>query len=287
MALESLQGKSKRYLARMTGFYLSVVAFVFFWLLAFNFQLVAVFTGWFDPALTDTIHFVHNVAGATWLWIWGLAMLAQLYRPARRITAMQVALILTLIDAGLGPVIHLIDAGPAAAVGAVDPASWMFFFGPVFVAGALHPARGELLTLWGFDRDSVDPVLLGLVALAVVPVVLYALGQANYQLVLTDEHAELGHYATMTYVSLSIIALAGLAALRNRGCRLAAYGAGTLAAMLAIASVFQPTMSGLDTTWAALAVLWALALIGAYEWSVRRETMRSTAAPPKQPNVSP
>ncbi|WP_435156494.1 hypothetical protein [Haladaptatus sp. DFWS20] len=130
MAFESLRERSKLGLARMAGFYLSVLVFVFFWFLAFNFQLVAVFTGWFDPALTDTIHFVHNIAGATWLWVWGLAMLA-------------------------------------------------------------------------------------------------------------------------------------------------------------IASVFQPTMSGLDITWAALAILWALALVGAYEWSVRRNTLRSTAAPPKQPNVSP
>lgn len=276
MAFESLRERSTLGLARMAGFYLAVLVFVFFWFLAFNFQLVAVFTGWFDPALTDTIHFVHNIAGATWLWIWGLAMLAQLYKPARRITAMQVALILTVIDAGL-----------AAILGVFDPASWMFFFGPVFVAGALHPSRSELLTLGGFDRDCVDPVLLGLVVLAVVPVVLYALGQANFQLVLADEHAELGHYATMTYASLSIVALAGLAALRNRGRRMAAYGAGILAAMLGIASEFQPTMSGLDTTWAALAILWALALVGAYEWSVRRNTLRSTAAPPKQPNVSP
>jgi hypothetical protein len=276
MASESLRGKSKLGLARMAGFYLAVLAFVFFWVLAFNFQLFAVFRAWFDPALADTTHFVHNIAGATWLWIWGLAMLAQLYKPARRITAMQAALILTVIDAGL-----------AAAVGAFDPASWAFFFGPVFVAGALHPARSELLTFGNFDRESLDPVLLGLVGLAVVPVVLYALGQANYQLVLTDEHAELGHYGTMTYVSLSIIALAGLAALRNRGRRLAAYGAGVMAAMLAIASVFQPTMSGLDTTWAVLTILWAFALVGAYEWSVRRSTLRSTAAPPKQPNVSP
>lgn len=275
MSIERFRDSNEGQLARQAGFYLSVIVFVFFWLIAFNFQLYAVFVGWFDPVLADTIHFVHNIALATWVWVWGIAMLVQLYKPARRVTAMQVALILTIIDAGL-----------AGAMGAFDPASWMFFFGPVFVAGALHPARGELLTLGDFDRDSVNPVMLGLVGLAVVPVVLYANGQANYQFVLTDEHAELGHYGTMTYFSLSIIALAGLAALRNRRRRLAAYGAAVMAAMLGIASVFQPTMSGLDSTWSALAVLWTLAVVGVYEWSVRNSPMDSKVGAAEQSKAS-
>ncbi|MDX1747786.1 MAG: hypothetical protein R3324_17780, partial [Halobacteriales archaeon] len=147
MVVQSLRERSTLGRVRMTGFYLAVLVFVFFWGLAFNFQLIAVFRAWFDPGLADTIHFVHNIALATWVWVWGVAMLVQLYKPARRVTAMQVALILTVIDAGL-----------ATAVGAFDPASWGFFFGPVFVAAALHPARGELHALGDFNRDSVDPV---------------------------------------------------------------------------------------------------------------------------------
>ena len=277
MAFESLRGKSKRSLARMTGFYLSVVAFVFFWLLAFNFQLYAVFAAWFDPVLADTSHFVHDIALATWVWVWGVAMAVQLYRPAKRVTAMQVALVLTVADVGVG-----------VALGAFEPSA-LLFFGPIFVAAALHPAGVELVDVRRVGRDSLDPVSLGLVALAAVPVLLYVLGQFQLQGVLRDEHAAFGHYSTMAYYGLSLLGMGALAAVRTRGRRLPAYGAGLLAAMLGVASVFQPTMSGLDSTWAALAVLWALAFVGSYEWTVRRGAANVTVPPAEaeQPKVSP
>lgn len=279
MALDSLGSPSKRHLVRMTGFYLSVAVFVFFWLLAFNFQLYAVFIGWFDPVLADTSHFVHNIALATWVWVWGLAMLVQLYRPAKRITAMQVALLLSLLDLGVGVF--------GALVGGVgfEP-DVLLFFGPVFIAAAIHPARGELVSFRTLGRDDLDPLVLGLATLAVVPVSLYVAGQLKFQFVLTDGHAELGHYATMSYFGLSIIGLALLAAVRSRGRRMAAYGAAWMAAMLGIASVFQPTMSGLDPTWSALAVVWAVALVGGYEWSEYRPATGSEDAPRPEPDVT-
>jgi hypothetical protein len=266
----------------MAGFYLSVLAFVFFWLLAFNFVLYASVVAWFDPVLSETIHFVHDIALATWVWVWGLAMLVQLYRPAKRVVAMQVALLLTLVDFGVGLVAISLTSVPW------DP-SVMLFFGPVFVAAALHPARRAVFEIGRIDRSAVNPVLLGLAALAVVPVVLYVVGQFELQATVTDEHAALGHYGTMVYYGLSLLGLAALASLRNRGRRVAAYAAGLLATMLALASVFQPTMSGLDTTWSVLAVLWALAFVGAYEWSVRSGSsplaVRSGEEP--EPRASP
>jgi hypothetical protein len=292
MVLESIRSKSPRYLARMTGFYLSVVVFVLIWLLAFNFVLYASVVSWVDPVLSDTIHFVHDISLATWVWVWGLAMVVQLYRPAARVTAMQVALILTTIDLSTGlvlaPLYTAITPGLAFEAPHFDPSA-LLFWGPVFVAGALHPARRDVFELEGIRRSDIDPVLLGLAVLAAVPVVLYVLGQMRFQIVLGDEHAELGHYGTMTYHGLSMIALAGLASLQNRGRRFAVYGAGLLATMLAVASVFQPTMSALDTTWSVLAVLWALALVGAYEWSVRSDSsgtvVRSREEP--EPRASP
>lgn len=65
---------------------------------------------------------------------------------------------------------------------------------------------------------------------------------------------------------------------RTRGRRLAAYGAGLMAVLFGAASVFQPTASGLDLLWAGLAVLWAIALVGAYELSARRALPGPTAA---------
>lgn len=260
-------------LARRVGFYLAVAVFLLFWGLAFNFQLVAVVTSWFDPVLAATPHFVHDVALASWVWVWGAAMLVQLYRPARRVTAMQAALLLTSIDLGVGLVLTGMGAGQ------FDP-SVLLFFGPVYVAAALHPARGKLLGVP--RREQLDPVSLALAGLAVVPVGLYAAGQLNLQATLGDDHAALGHYSTMAFHVVSVVALALLASVRSRGRRFAVYGAGLLAVLFAAASVFQPTASGLDTVWATLAALWGLALVATYELSVRTgaERRRSTGDTP-------
>jgi fucose 4-O-acetylase-like acetyltransferase len=163
----------------------------------------------------------------------------------------------------------------------------MLFFAPIFVAAALHPARGELLNVRGLSRENVSPTLLGLAALAVVPVALYAAGQLNFQQTLADEHAEFGHYATMVYYTLSLLGLASLASRRNRGRRFAAYGAGLLAVMFAIASVFNPTTSGLSSTWAAFAALWGVVFVGAYEWTVRRDAPVHEAVPSEDVPLAP
>jgi hypothetical protein len=93
----------------------------------------------------------------------------------------------------------------------------------------------------------------------------------------------------MVYYTLSLLGLASLASRRNRGRRFAAYGAGLLAVMLAIASVFNPTTSGLSPTWAALAALWGVVFVGTYEWTVRRDSARVSVGPAEaEPaNVSP
>jgi peptidoglycan/LPS O-acetylase OafA/YrhL len=116
---------------------------------------------------------------------------------------------------------------------------------------------------------------------------LYVLGQLNLQATLDDSHVALTHYSTMGYFGVSMIALALLAAVRTRGRRFPAYAAAVMALGLAAASVFYPTASGLDTLWSGLATVWALALVGAYEWSVRHDAVRSTATAPERPNVSP
>jgi hypothetical protein len=274
MALESLRGKSKQYLAPMTGFYLSVVVFVFFWLLAFNFQLWAVFVGWFAPALSSTTHFVHNIGLASFVWVWGLAMLAQLYRPAKRVTAMQVAVLLVLADAGV------------SVVARVATAESLLFFGPTLLAAALHPARDEVFGFGRVSREDIDPVVFAVAVLAVVPVGLYALGQLNLQATLDDSHVALTHYSTMGYFSVSIIVLALLAAVRTHDRRFPAYAAAVMALGLAAASVFYPTASGLGTLWAGLATLWALALVGAYELSSRRAPSKAPTAAPDEPTAT-
>lgn len=257
MSFERLRQMSKPQLARTAGFYLAVVWFLGLFLLALNVVLAGLFMVWFDPSLVDS-HVVHNFALSTFAWVLGLAMVVQLYRPERRSTAMQVAVILAIID-----------LGTSLATPAFEPLS-LLIFTPLFLAAALHPARGDVIGFGGISRENINPVLLGLFALAVVPVVLYVAGQLNFQFVLEDEHAAMHHYGLMTYYGLGFLALAGLAAIGTRGRRPAAYGAGFMAAMLGVASLLFPAMSALDFTWSVLAILWAVAVVVAVEWSERR-----------------
>lgn len=66
------------------------------WLTIFSEGLIGVFQIWGDPSIAGD-HFVHAATFMTMIWIFGLAMLVQLYRPAKRVTAMQLALVITVI----------------------------------------------------------------------------------------------------------------------------------------------------------------------------------------------
>lgn len=253
MKLNQLSESSVSHLARMGGFYLSVVAFVAILVVLMGEILLFPFTAWFDPAAAD-VHFVHDVTFLSMLLIVGLAMLVQLYRPAERVVAMQFAslvalftILTTSVSSGFDPML-------------------VVFIGPVVLAGVLHPARRELLRFRAYADGSVNRVLLVLVVAAAIPVAVYAVGELTLQATLTDDHAAIGHYASMATYVLTIVTLVTIAAVSGAGHRLAVYIAGFLAVLLAVGSVFQPTVSAISTTWAALAVLWAIAVVAAAHW---------------------
>lgn len=166
MSLEQLRQSSKPHLARLAAFYLAVVSFIGLWLMIFNTNLIRLFTVWFDASLVD-IHVVHNVTFISLIWVFGLAMLVQLYRPQQRISAMQLAILL--------PIIGLIDIIPQLVLGLFDPMI-LVFFAPVFIAAALHPARDDVFSRDQFSLDALNRPLVGLAAVALVPVGLYAIG---------------------------------------------------------------------------------------------------------------
>lgn len=244
----------------MVEFYLAIVVFLLVWLTIFSEGLIGVFRIWLDPSIAGD-HFVHGATFMTMIWILGLGILVQLYRPAERVTAMQVALVVVIVGLLIVPI--------QIAAGTFDP-MLLVFFAPVIIAAALHPARGELLARDIISEAAARPVLLALVALAVVSVALYAAGQANLQLTLTDDHAADEHYSSMVAYVGTMIVLAALAAVSDTPRRFAAYAASLVAVVLAVASVYQPTVSAIDPTWSALAGLWGLAVVTAFEWAVRR-----------------
>jgi hypothetical protein len=261
MTFEQLRQSSKLHLARMAGFYLSVVAFLFMWLMIFGAGMTGGFRVWFaDPSLID-IHVVHDVTFFYMIWVFGLAMLVQLYKPKNRITTMQLALLI--------PIVALLDIVPQIIQGTFSPMI-LVFFAPVFIAAALHPSRDEVFSREQLSMDTLNRPLLGLAVIALVPVGLYALGQLNLQLTLTDEHAAVSHYSSMAFFSLLFVVYAALASLGGQHRRAAAYGAAFLASILAAISTVEPAASAISPLWSGAAVLWALAVVGTYEWSARR-----------------
>lgn len=243
------------HLARLGVFYLSVVAFVAILVAFMGEILLYPFTAWFEPAALGT-HFVHDVTFLSMVLLAGLAMLAQLYRPAERVVAMQYALLValftlltTLVSSGFDPML-------------------VVFIAPVFVAGVLHPARRELVRFHALADGTVNRVLLVLAVAAAIAVAAYAVGELTLQATLTDDHAAFGHYAGMATYVLTIVALVAVAAGSGAGHRLAVYLAALLTVLLAASWVFQSTVSAISPTWAALAVLWAVAIVAAAHWPV-------------------
>lgn len=219
------------------------------------------FTAWFDPAAAGT-HFVHEVTFLSMILIAGLAMLVQLYRPAERVVAMQIALVIALFTV----LTTTVSSG-------FDP-MLVVFLGPVVLAGVLHPARRELLRFRAAADGTVNRGLLALAAVAAIPVAVYAVGELTLQATLTDDHAEFGHYAGMATYVLTMVALVAIAAVSGAGHRLAVYVAGLFAVLLAVGSVFEPTSSAISTTWAALAVVWAVTVVAAAHWTAPESAAR-------------
>lgn len=131
----------------------------------------------------------------------------------------------------------------------------------------LRVPRGPVLAS---GRPSLPLVVL--VIAAAVPLVAYALGQAELQRIdATSEHAELNHWVETSFTALAILLLGGLAALRPARYRLSAWAAAVALAALGAASLLLPGhASTLDTPWAWAALAGSLAFIALAEWESRR-----------------
>lgn len=238
-------------------FYLSILTFVAILVVFMGRMLLFPITAWFDPATLGT-HFIHDVTFLAMIWIAGLAMVSQLYRAAERVVPMQIA---------LG--IAILTVATTAVSGGFEP-TLLVFLGPIAIAAITHPARERLIHFDALADGRTNWPLLALAILALVPAAGYAIGELTLQATLNDAHAEIGHYASMATYVLVFVTLAGLAAIGGMGHRIAAYVAGVMAVLLAGASMFEPTVSAIDTTWSILAILWAIGVVVSFVlWGLR------------------
>jgi hypothetical protein len=205
---------------------------------------------------SQEIHAFHNsVVGALLLVISAPAAIAAARAPER----------------STGPLTHLAAVGVAGLVTmavslTIDPFTLPF----VLLVGVLWILRADRDRPFPPDRPS--PLLLVLALASAVPLVTYALGQAELQR--TDgssQHAEFYHWVETSFYAGAVLLLGLLAAMRPAAYRLSAWAAGVALAILGVASLALPDRaSALDTAWAWAALAGGVLFMAAAEWEIRR-----------------
>jgi hypothetical protein len=127
--------------------------------------------------------------------------------------------------------------------------------------------------------------LLLLVVAGAVPLIVYALGQAELQRTLAgDEHSQFFHWVEASFYSAGILFLGALAALRPRSHRMAGFSAGLGMSIFGLAAlVLGGYASAVSAPWAWLATAGGAAFI----WLVARDRgVGPTRQIPDRPGLS-
>ena len=239
---------------RRVGFYLAGALFLLAVVAVYGFIIQILhypLAGWFAADFLGA-HQLHDTVGPLLLWAAILGVVVQAIRPEQQVGAMQQTVLITTLFVVL-----------AVLTGFFVPPMVLFLL-PLAMA-ALHPARGQLLRVHG-----ANPRLLGLLLLAVVPLLDFAIAHISLQqLDLTgDTHAEKGHWLMMAAYTLSILSVGLLPAFRPRGWRVPAWSTGVLAVFFGLAStVLPPQASHVGPEWGALAIIWGIVYVGVAEWT--------------------
>ncbi|WP_411965614.1 hypothetical protein [Haloferax sp. YSMS24] len=217
------------------------------------------FTGWGAGGEILAEHRLHVMVIAANVWVIILSVASQLYRPLKRVALMQVALaVVTFVLVGV-----IVGGGPVEEV--------LPFFVLIGLMSIFHPAGREMLSV----GDDYSPALLGLVAVAAIPVLAFAVNQFTLQSS-GDVHAIAGHYMEMTMMSINLLVLGLVASTGSVGNRFVAWLTAGLAIYFgAVSLVFPTQISSVGPMWASALILWGLVFVAVSEL---RATGRSSMA---------
>ncbi len=204
------------------------------------------------PVGEGATHEIHWFAQGVFAWTIVAAVAVQLRRPAEQIGAAWVYGVGTIVAFAM--VLGLADL-PAEVVPIVAAAT--VIAGIAFVA---HPST------WRAKFTSVAPPsrwLFALVAVAAIPLVLYAIGQLDIHTSSGphDEHYEFGHWVVMAVYALLVPLFGAVAAWKVSGWRFPLWVAGLMSIALGIGSLGITAVSQLSTLWSLLAIGWGIAFI--------------------------
>ena len=262
---------------RMLTFWLLLVVLLFLHLGERPQQLIYIVTAFGDlsggPGASHEMHFF---AQGVFAWTIVAAVLAQLCRPAAQVGAAWVYGAGTVLAFSM--FLALADL-PADVVGIVAAA--IVIAAIAFVA---HPSS------WRSKFASVAPpsrTLLALVAVAAVPLVVYAIGQVDIHASSGphDEHYEFGHWIVMAVYALLPVLLGVVAAWKVSGWRFPLWAAGLMVAGLGVGSLGITAVSQLSTAWSLAAIAWGAAFIAAGELEARQQQLTTPTAAERRPIV--
>lgn len=235
-------------------FLVGLMEVVFMWLP--DATIVSMFA---DISVADLSHRAHFNSIGIVSWAFVPAVLVQLRRPERRVAAMLLAVAIVLT----GTVVYGLSGSLA---------DWLLeeisLLVPVLLLAGLHPRARDLVR-----RPRLDRAMAGLVALAVVPWLAYAVTEAQLQWrdAVGDSHAAMEHWATSALMAVTIVMAALIGSTDHAGWRLPAWIA-TLASidygMHSLA--FPGVASAASTVWAVAAIAWGCAFAVAIVLRSRR-----------------
>lgn len=176
-----------------------------------------------------------------------------------------------------GPLLHLAAVGVAGLITMILGLKVDIFTLPfVVLVGVLlmlRIPRGPALAAGRVSRS-----LAALVALAALPLVIYALGQADLQRIdASSEHAEFNHWVETSFYAIAVLLLGLMAALRPIAYRLTAWCAGLGLTILGGASLaLGDYASALSSPWAWSALFGGLIFVSVAEWERLRSPSSGT-----------
>lgn len=197
-----------------------------------------------------------------------VGVLAQFRRPSKNVAAQ----VMALIPSAALLLTLLLTVVLTSNTGVLQP-PWVTVTAAALVATVLHPAGRDFFR--SFRGERANRVMLGLVAVAAVPLLVLAATNIGLQGTVTDDHAGLGHYGFMAAFGFTVIGVGLLASLRPDGWRLTAWVAGLLPTMLGVTSMMYPeARSSLGLVWALAAIAWGAGFVAAAE--LTRDAKRPT-----------
>lgn len=203
-------------------------------------------------------HRIHELSFSLIFWGLVIGVGLQLWKPEKR----QAPMLQPVAVFGAFLVIDLVS-------GTFEPLVIPMMVGVALLL-VLHPARESL-----FQFRKLNGAMAGLAAVAVIPAAVFVLDHIDLQRLNTpgDEHAELGHWATMATLAVVIVLWAFIGATDRTGWKVTAWLAGISAAAYGIASlVFPDAASTASSGWAVATIAWG---VGYIALSVKRAEFRS------------